>query len=226
MFVSFFLYYIIVIMTIQKFIKEEIKKPYMKKLLAQIEIDEQLFCVFPPKHLRLHALEVTPFEALKIVIIGQDPYHQEGQANGLAFSCLKKPLPPSLKNIFKAIKSNGFDVDENNGDLSRYAKQGVLLWNTYLSVIEGKPLSHQDDAYLLLTKSLISKISHDHQHLVFLLWGNFAQQFERDIKGEHLIIKTSHPSPLSSYRGFLTSKQFIQANDYLMMNHKKPIDWR
>jgi uracil-DNA glycosylase len=93
-------------------------------------------------------------------------------------------------------------------------------------VIEGKPLSHQDEAYRLLTTSLINQLSRDHHHLVFLLWGSFAQQFEQDIHGEHLIIKTSHPSPLSSYRGFLTSNQFIQTNDYLMKNQKKPIDWR
>lgn len=213
-------------MTIKTWLHEEINKSYMKQLLARVEKDEQYFRVFPPKHLRYHALEVTPYDQLKVVILGQDPYHQADQANGLAFSCTNKPLPPSLKNIFKAIKNNGFEVDDHNGDLSRYATQGVLLWNTYLSVIEGKPLSHQDEAYRLLTQSLIRKISHDHQHLAFLLWGSFAQQFERDILGDHLIIKTSHPSPLSSYRGFLTSDQFVEVNEYLRLHNKKQIDWR
>lgn len=226
MFVSFFLYDIILVMTIKTWLNEELNKNDMKQLLARVEKDEQDFRVFPPKHLRFYALEVTPFEQLKVVVLGQDPYHQEGQANGLAFSCIKKPLPPSLKNIFKAIQNNGFEVDHNNGDLSRYAAQGVLLWNTYLSVIEGKPLSHQNEVYRLLTQSLIRKISHEHQHVVFLLWGSFAQQFEHDILGDHLIIKTSHPSPLSSYRGFLTSNQFVKANEYLRLHHKKPIDWR
>ena len=106
------------------------------------------------------------------MIIGQDPYHQFGQAHGLAFSCLKQPLPLSLKNIFKAIESNGFDVNYKNGDLSRYVHQGVLLWNTYLSVIEGKPLSHKSDAYVTLTKKLIQKIVDEKSHLVFMLHIN------------------------------------------------------
>jgi len=213
-------------MRLKTWFNEELNKPYMKKTLAQIEIDDAIFNVYPPKAFRYRAIEITPYDGLKVVILGQDPYHQEGQAHGLAFSCLKKPLPPSLKNIFKAIQFNGYDVEDTNGDLSRYASQGVLLWNTYLSVIEGKPLSHQYDAYQQLTRALISKISHEKKHIVFLLWGTFAQQFESEIQGDHLIIKTSHPSPLSSYRGFLTSQQFKQTNDYLFKHHATQIEWR
>jgi uracil-DNA glycosylase len=213
-------------MKLKIWLDEELKKPYMKKILDQIEKDETVFNIYPPKALRYRALEITPYENLKVVILGQDPYHQNGQANGLAFSCLKKPLPPSLKNIFKAIQFNGYDVDDTQGDLTRYAMQGVLLWNTYLSVIEGQPLSHQEDGYKKLTQALITKISLEKKHVVFLLWGTFSQQFESDIQGDHLIIKTSHPSPLSSYRGFLTSQQFKQTNDYLLKHHATQIDWR
>lgn len=213
-------------MRLKIWLNEELKKQYMQKTLVQIEKDEAVFNIYPPKALRYRALEITPYKNLKVVILGQDPYHQNGQANGLAFSCLKKPLPPSLKNIFKAIQINGYDVDDTHGDLTRYAMQGVLLWNTYLSVIEGQPLSHQEDGYKKLTKALITKISYEKKHVVFLLWGTFSQQFESDIQGDHLIIKTSHPSPLSSYRGFLTSQQFKQTNDYLLEHHSTQIDWR
>ena len=213
-------------MSIKTWFYEQLHQPYMKTLLERIDQDDKVYRVFPPQHLRYQAIDITPFDQLKVVIIGQDPYHQEGQANGLAFSCLKTPLPPSLKNIFKAIDYNGYSVDHVNGDLSRYARQGVFLWNTYLSVIESKPLSHQDEAYITLTKNIIQKLSQDYQHLVFLLWGSFAQQFEHDIQGDHLVIKTSHPSPLSSYRGFLTSNQFKQTNTYLEKHHQASIDWR
>ncbi len=226
MIVSFFYSYIIELMTLIEWLNQQLKAEYMKDILDQVSKDEACFNVYPPKEKRYLSLELLPYDQLKVVIIGQDPYHQFGQAHGLAFSCLKHPLPPSLKNIFKAIESNGFDVNYENGDLSRYVHQGVLLWNTYLSVIEGKPLSHKSDAYVTLTKKLIQKIVDEKSHLVFMLWGGFAQQFEPLIDKKHLVIKTSHPSPLSSYRGFLTSQQFKDANAYLIVHGKTPIDWR
>ena len=226
MIVSFFYSYIIELMILKEWLHQQLQAEYMKDLLDQVSKDEACFNVFPPRDLRYHAIDILPYDQLKVVIIGQDPYHQHGQAHGLAFSCLKKPLPPSLKNIFKAIESNGFDVNHDDGDLSRYVYQGVLLWNTYLSVIEGKPLSHKNDAYVRLTQNLIKKIVEENSHLVFMLWGSFAQQFEPLIDKKHLVIKSSHPSPLSSYRGFLSSKQFKESNVYLIAHDKAPIDWR
>lgn len=226
MIVSFFYSYIIELMTLKEWLNQQLQADYMKDILDQVSKDEACFNVYPPKEKRYLSVELLPYDQLKVVIIGQDPYHKFGQAHGLAFSCLKHPLPPSLKNIFKAIESNGFDVKYENGDLSRYVYQGVLLWNTYLSVIEGKPLSHKSDAYVTLTKNLIKKIVDEKSNVVFMLWGSFAQQFEPLINKKHLVIKTSHPSPLSSYRGFLTSQQFKDANVYLIAHDKTPIDWR
>jgi uracil-DNA glycosylase len=226
MIVSFFYSYIIELMTLKEWLNQQIKAEYMKDILDQVSKDEAFFKVYPPKEQRYLSIELLPYDQLKVVIIGQDPYHQPGQANGLAFSCQKHPLPPSLKNIFRAIEYNGFDVNHDDGDLTRYVLQGVLLWNTYLSVIEGKPLSHKSDAYVTLTKHLIKKIVNEKEHIVFLLWGSFAQQFESLIDQRHLIIKTSHPSPLSSYRGFLTSHQFKDTNAYLISHGITPIDWR
>jgi len=181
--------------------------------------------VFPPKHLRYVALEMTPLDQIKVVILGQDPYHGAGQANGLAFSCLKTPLPPSLKNIFKAVEMQCGDVDGDNGDLTRWATQGVLLWNVYLSVQQGTPLSHAFEEYEQLTKALITYISTHQKHVVFMLWGKFAQSFETYIQGQHLILKTVHPSPLSVYRGFYEASVFLKANEYLLKHHRKEIDW-
>ena len=226
MIVSFFYSYIIELMILKEWLNQQLNADYMKDILDQVSKDEAFFNVYPPKEKRYLSVELLPYDQLKVVIIGQDPYHQFGQAHGLAFSCLKHPLPPSLKNIFNAIEYNGFDVNYENGDLSRYVHQGVLLWNTYLSVIEGKPLSHKSDAYVTLTKKLIQKIVDEKSHLVFMLWGSFAQQFEPLIDKKHLVIKTSHPSPLSCYRGFLTSQQFKDANAYLIVHGKIPIDWR
>lgn len=210
-------------MTFDKFLMRDDVQRIIKNINKQIENSNQE--IYPPKQLRFKALKETPLEQVKVVILGQDPYHGFGQANGLAFSCLKQPLPPSLKNIFKAVKMQYGHADTSSGDLTRWAKQGVLLWNVYLTVEKGKPLSHAFKSYELLTKALIETISTYQTHVVFLLWGKFAQSFGQYIKGEHLIIKTVHPSPLSVYRGFYDANVFIKTNEYLKKYNKKEIDW-
>lgn len=182
--------------------------------------------IYPEKHLRYQALTLTPIENVKVVILGQDPYHQPNQAHGLAFSTLSQHIPKSLQNIFKAISMYEDHVDHHNGNLERWAKQGVLLWNVYLTVEQSKPLSHAIKAYETLTRLLIETISTQQSHVVFLLWGSFAQSFKSSIGPNHFIIEAPHPSPLSVYRGFYTLDMFRKTNDYLIEHHRKPIDWR
>jgi uracil-DNA glycosylase len=182
--------------------------------------------IYPPHHMRYYALEVTPLDKVKVVILGQDPYHQEGQAHGLAFSTLSHTIPKSLQNIFKAVSLYEPKVNSKDGNLTRWAKQGVLLWNVYLSVEKSKPLSHAIKSYETLTQYLMEYISKTHTHVVFLLWGSFAQTFKSFIHGEHLIIESPHPSPLSVYRGFYEMDIFEKTNAYLLKHKKSPIDWR
>jgi uracil-DNA glycosylase len=211
-------------------IKPFLELPHVKTILNDIELslghklDSQ--DTYPPKSLRFYALDMTPMETVKVVILGQDPYHKPNQAHGLAFSSLDDKIPKSLVNIFKAVSLYQEDVDRWNADLSRWAKQGVLLWNVYLSVEKGKPLSHAIKPYEQLTQALIEYISTTQSHVVFMLWGSFAQGFKPFIKGDHLIIETVHPSPLSVYRGFYESDSFRRANMFLEMHGIKKIDWR
>lgn len=204
--------------------------PHVKKILNDIEITlgHKLNDIdtYPKKSLRFYALDITPISSIKVVILGQDPYHQPNQAHGLAFSSLDSKVPKSLANIFKAISLYQVDVDHYNPDLTRWANQGVLLWNVYLSVEKGKPLSHAIKPYEQLTQALIQYICNTQEHVVFMLWGSFAQTFKPYINGDHLIIETVHPSPLSVYRGFYESDAFNKANAFLSMHHLKPIDWR
>jgi uracil-DNA glycosylase len=199
---------------------------WMQSIVSKWQHEDANFSVVPSIENRLNALKITPLDSLKIVIIGQDPYHGEHQAHGLSFSCLTTPLPPSLKNIFKAIQMDGYEVDDQNGDLTRWATQGVLLWNVYLTVRLHEPLSHAWREYEILTQQLLNMISMTQQHVVFLLWGSFAQKFEPFIKGDHFVIKTVHPSPLSAYRGFFHSEQFKKANAYLKSHQKKEVDFK
>jgi uracil-DNA glycosylase len=211
-------------------IKPFLELAHVKTILKDIELslghklDSQ--DTYPPKSLRFYALDMTPMDTVKVVILGQDPYHKPNQAHGLAFSSLDDKIPKSLVNIFKAVSLYQEDVDRWNADLSRWAKQGVLLWNVYLSVEKGKPLSHAIKPYEQLTQALIEYISTTQSHVVFMLWGSFAQGFKPFIKGDHLIIETVHPSPLSVYRGFYESDSFRRANMFLEMHDIKKIDWR
>lgn len=204
--------------------------PHVKTILNDVEsslghkLDSE--DTYPPKSLRFYALDVTPINSIKVVILGQDPYHKPNQAHGLAFSSLDEKIPKSLVNIFKAVSSYQEDVDRSNANLTRWAKQGVLLWNVYLSVEKGKPLSHAIKPYEKLTQALIEFISTTQSHVVFMLWGSFAQSFKSCITGEHLMIESAHPSPLSVYRGFYESDSFRRANVFLEMHGIKKIDWR
>jgi len=182
--------------------------------------------IYPEYKNIFKALELTPYEKVKVVIIGQDPYHGEGEANGLAFSLNENvKITPSLRNIFKELK-NDLNVDKTNKDLSSWAEQGVLLLNTILTVEKDKPLSHKNIGWENITDYLIKYISDNKNNVVFILWGNNAIKKECLINNnKHLILKSVHPSPLSASRGFFGSKPFSKTNDYLKKNNQSVIDW-
>ena len=182
---------------------------------------------FPPKEQIFRALDLTPFEKIKVVIIGQDPYHNDDQANGLCFSVSQKvKIPPSLKNIFKELKDD-LDIDRSNPELDDWAEQGVLLLNSTLTVRAHSPNSHKDLGWEHFTNFIIKEISTNKENIVFVLWGAFAQKKEELIdSSKHCIIKSAHPSPFSVYRGFYGSKPFSQINDYLKSINQEPISWQ
>ena len=173
------------------------------------------------------ALELTPFENIKVVILGQDPYHDEGQANGLAFSVNKdKKIPPSLKNIYKELNSDLGIPIPNHGDLSKWAKEGVLLLNSILTVEPHKPASHRSIGWEEYTDQIIKEINEKKEHIVFILWGKYAQDKGKYIdESKHLVIKSPHPSPFSARKGFFNSKPFSKCNTYLKKNGIEEIDW-
>lgn len=184
--------------------------------------------LLPPKEYIFRALELTPLENIKAVILGQDPYHGEGEANGLAFSVNKDiKIPPSLKNIYKELNSDlGLEIP-THGDLTSWAKEGVLLLNSILTVEKNKPASHRDIGWQQYTDSLISQISNEKEHVVFILWGKYAQSKIPLInQDKHLIIASTHPSPFSANKGFLGSKPFSKCNKWLKEKNIPQIDWR
>lgn len=184
--------------------------------------------IFPEYGNIFHAFFLTPFSDIKVVILGQDPYYGPDQAHGLAFSVPENiPLPPSLKNIYKEIEADiKIKKDFTHGNLEPWAKQGVLLLNSILSVESGKPSSHRNIGWEDFTDHVIQKISDEHENIVFMLWGNYAQSKKKLIdEKRHLVLETSHPSPLSAYKGFLGCKHFSQCNDYLKKNKKKEVFW-
>lgn len=190
--------------------------------------------VYPPQELVFNAMRITHFLKVRVVIIGQDPYFNEhgggiSEAHGLCFSVREGiPAPPSLKNIFKEIDRSLYDDSQRNvsTDLTRWAEQGVLLLNASLTVIARKPNSHANIGWHRLTDDIIHTISAKRNNIVFMLWGAFAQKKEGLIdSGKHLILKTSHPSPLSAHRGFLGSNIFVRCNRYLVDNGYLPVDW-
>ncbi len=183
--------------------------------------------VYPPVHLIFKALDLVPPENVKVVILGQDPYHRPGQAHGLSFSVMPpQPLPPSLRNILKAYCLDLNLMFPPSGDLTPWAHRGVLLLNTTLTVAEGKPESHFNKGWELLTDAIIAHLNHHKKHLVFMLWGSKAQQKKTLIDpNKHLILEAPHPSPLSAHRGFLDCKHFSKANFYLMQHGVAPINW-
>ena len=183
--------------------------------------------VYPKGSDIFNAFNLCPFDKLKVVIIGQDPYHGYGQANGLCFSVNSNiKIPPSLKNIYKELKYNYSDFTFKDGDLSNWANQGVLLLNSILTVRKGQPGSHKQIGWEIFTDSVIKTISKRKEKIVFILWGAFAKSKSKLIdKNKHLILESSHPSPFSAYSGFFHQNHFIKTNDYLSKNGYKKIDW-
>lgn len=190
-------------------------------------LEHQTHQIFPNKDTIFNAFNMTPFDSIKVVILGQDPYHDKNQANGLAFSVSKGvKIPPSLANIYKELVSDIDCATPVSGDLSPWAKQGVLLLNTVLTVQAHKANSHRKKGWEGFTSSVISKISDKKTGCVFILWGKPAQSKKKLIdETKHLVIESPHPSPLSCYRGFWGSKPFSKTNTYLQLNGSKPIDW-
>ena len=196
-------------------LREFLKKEYFTKT------------VFPPMGDIFNALKYTPYENVKVVILGQDPYHEKGQAEGLCFSVPKgvKP-PPSLVNIFKEIKDD-VGIDNRSPNLINWAKQGVLLLNTSLTVREGQANSHSNKGWEILTDNIIKKLNEREKPIVFLLWGANARSKAALIENKrHLVLCCAHPSPLSAYNGFFGCRHFSKTNDFLIKNGETPIDWR
>lgn len=211
-------------------LKEEFEKDYLKNLASYLLSEEKKgISIFPPKDLIFNAFNHTPFEKVKVVILGQDPYHGNNQANGLAFSVNKNvALPPSLKNIFKELKSEYPNFKHpTHGDLSEWANQGVLLLNATLSVEDSKAGSHQNQGWEQFTDKVIQLLSEKRTGIIFLLWGNFAQAKSKliDLQKHELLI-AAHPSPLSAHRGFLGCNHFKQVNEILEKAGKAQIDWQ
>lgn len=210
-------------------LEPEEKKPYFKALMTFLAAQTaEGKTIFPPKSLFFEALKQTPFDTIKAVILGQDPYHRPNQAHGLCFSVLPGTRPPpSLKNIFKELISDlSLSETPKHGCLTAWAEEGVLLLNTTLSVEQSKPQSHAGKGWETFTDVMIDAINREHRDVVFLLWGSHAHQKSAHIDpNKHHIIKTTHPSPFSAYRGFLGSKPFSNTNAILEEKGKKPINW-
>ena len=209
-------------------LQEDFNAPYFKALKSFLVNQKQAGkIVYPSGSLIFNALNSTPFHQVKAVILGQDPYHGAGQANGLCFSVSSGvPLPPSLKNIFKEIKSD-LNLDPPvNGNLQKWADQGVLLLNATLTVESGLPGSHQNQGWETFTDNIIRKLSDNRTGIVFLLWGKFAQAKEQLIHaGKHHVLKAPHPSPFSAHTGFLGCRHFSKTNALLVQSGQQPIDW-
>lgn len=211
-----------------KVLAEEFEKPYFIELVTFVKSEYQSKSIYPSQTDVFRAFELCLFDNVKVVLLGQDPYHGPKQANGLSFAVHENiPSPPSLKNIFKEIESDLNIATEKNGDLTRWAKQGVLLLNTTLTVQAHTPGSHQKKGWERFTDAVIQKISDEKERVVFILWGNYAKQKGIYIdRTKHCVIESSHPSPFSAYNGFFGSKPFSKANQYLKKYNINQIDWK
>jgi uracil-DNA glycosylase len=209
-------------------LKGEFKKEYFKELTKFVKEEYKVGAVYPaPKNI-FHAFDLCPFDKVNVVILGQDPYHGEKQAVGLAFAVdAKAQVPPSLQNIFKEIQKDlGAPLVHTDGDLSRWAEQGVLLLNATLTVRAHKAGSHQDKGWEQFTDAVIRTLSEEREHLVFMLWGNYARAKGAHIdRAKHLVLEAPHPSPFSAMSGFFGSKHFSKANTYLMEHNEASIEW-
>lgn len=206
---------------------DQFQSPYFTALKEFLVEEKEQYTIYPPGRLIFNAFQRTPFEKVKVVVLGQDPYHGPGQAHGLCFSVPHGiPQPPSLKNIFKELHSDlGVPIPQH-GNLETWADQGVLLINATLTVRDGQAGSHQNRGWETFTNRVIELVSQEKTGVVFLLWGRFAQAKESLINGNrHLVLKAAHPSPLSAHNGFFGCKHFSRTNDYLLEQGKSGIDW-
>ncbi len=211
----------------KKILFDEFQKPYFSELKEFLVQEKQKYTIYPKGSHIFAAFDNTPFDKVKVVILGQDPYHGASQAHGLAFSVNDGiPHPPSLQNIFKELRDDiGCDIPKS-GNLSAWAKEGVFLLNTVLSVRASEANSHKNRGWEIFTDSVIRLLSSKKQNLVFILWGSPAGAKSSLIDdSRHLILKSPHPSPLSSYRGFFGSKPFSKTNTYLISHNIEPINW-
>ena len=211
----------------KKQLKFEFEKDYFIKLTDFVRQEYHSTTIYPPGKLIFNAFNLCPFEKTKVVIIGQDPYHGPGQAHGLCFSVNEGiPFPPSLQNIFKEIQSDLNQQIPTSGNLTRWAEQGVLLLNATLTVRAHQAGSHQRKGWEEFTDAAIRILAEKREHLVFILWGAYAQKKGAFIdRNKHLVLTSAHPSPLSAYNGFFGNKHFSQANNFLIEHKKTPIQW-
>jgi len=214
----------------EKVLTTEFKKEYFQKLWKEVEdayLSEKVQ-IFPPQELIFNAFEHCHFEYVKVVILGQDPYHKAGQSHGLSFSVPEGvKIPPSLRNIYKEVYGSVNETIPTSGNLNHWADQGILLLNSTLTVEEGNPGSHQKLGWETFTDAVIQNISDKKEHVVFLLWGAHAQKKGKNIDtSKHLILTAPHPSPLSAHRGFLGCNHFSKTNHYLKSHNLKTVDWK
>lgn len=210
-----------------KILKDEFEKPYFKNLLNFLTKEYSTCTVYPSMENIFYALNLVKFEDIKVVIVGQDPYHEPNQAMGMSFSVQSSTkIPPSLANIFKEIESELNIKCLKNGDLTRWAKQGVLLLNSVLTVKKGIANSHKNIGWETFTSKIISLINEKKEPVIFVLWGANAKALKPLIKNpQHFVLTSSHPSPLSAYNGFFGCGHFLKINSILKQNNKMPIDW-
>lgn len=207
----------------------EFELEYMQTLARFLQAQQSLGkTIYPPVETIFSALSFTPLNKVKVVILGQDPYHGSGQAHGLSFSVpANVSIPPSLKNIYKELIADIGVTPPAHGNLEQWAAQGVLLLNAVLTVEHAEAASHQGLGWERFTDKIIDTVNQHCEHVVFLLWGAYAQKKGSSIdRSRHLVLQTSHPSPLSAYRGFLGCRHFSMTNDYLLQSHLEPIDWQ
>lgn len=211
----------------KKHLASEFDKPYFKGLTEFVRHAYQTSVVYPAAKNIFNAFEHTPFDKVKVVIIGQDPYHGPNQAHGLSFSVPDgQKIPPSLVNIYKEIEQETGKKMPSSGNLTRWADQGILLLNATLTVEASKAASHQGHGWEEFTDAVIKELNEHGENIVFLLWGAPAQRKGRFIdRNKHFVLESPHPSPLSAYRGFFGNQHFIRTNEYLQRHHKKQIDW-
>ena len=208
-------------------LKQEFYDPYFTNLIDYLKAEFNSHTIYPPINLVFNAFNKCPFSSTKVVILGQDPYHEENQAHGLCFSVPDGvKIPPSLRNIFKELQNDlGISLSDS-GNLDRWAEQGILLLNATLTVRAKEAGSHQDKGWEIFTDKVIQTLSEQHNNLVFVLWGTFAQKKQVLIDPKkHLILTSVHPSPLSAHRGFFNNHHFSTINKYLVAHQKSPINW-